>query len=115
MAQELEWAFTTLDRDPRVKVIVLTGSGDTFCAGADLEIGFSVGEKGKKLNLGDYRDRWVSYTIITTDFVYDPLNSRIEERNKQLTRDMKTTAAAALPSPSTAAASPPSPQCKDPP
>ncbi|GLA23098.1 hypothetical protein AnigIFM63326_006726 [Aspergillus niger] len=56
MAQELEWAFTTLDRDPRVKVIVLTGSGDTFCAGADLEIGFSVGEKGKKLNLGDYRD-----------------------------------------------------------
>lgn len=59
MAQELEWAFTTLDRDPRVKVIILTGSGDTFCAGADLEIGFSVGEKGKeKLNLRDYRDRW---------------------------------------------------------
>ncbi|GLA61714.1 hypothetical protein AtubIFM55763_011055 [Aspergillus tubingensis] len=57
MAQELEWAFTTLDRDPRVKVIILTGSGDTFCAGADLEIGFSVGEKGKKkLNLRDYRD-----------------------------------------------------------
>ncbi|XRM39712.1 hypothetical protein ABZX51_003058 [Aspergillus tubingensis] len=57
MAQELEWAFTTLDRDPRVKVIILTGSGDTFCAGADLEIGFSVGEKGKeKLNLRDHRD-----------------------------------------------------------
>ncbi|PYH36865.1 enoyl-CoA hydratase/isomerase family protein [Aspergillus neoniger CBS 115656] len=57
MAQELEWAYTTLDRDPRVKVIILTGSGDTFCAGADLEIGFSVGEKGKeKLNLRDYRD-----------------------------------------------------------
>ncbi|GKZ40049.1 hypothetical protein AbraIFM66950_002087 [Aspergillus brasiliensis] len=56
MAEELEWAFTTLDRDPRVKVIILTGSGDTFCAGADLEIGFSVGEEGKKVNLGDYRD-----------------------------------------------------------
>jgi len=29
------------DVDERVKVIVLTGAGKTFCAGADLDIGFS--------------------------------------------------------------------------
>ena len=30
------------DVDERVKCIVLTGAGKTFCAGADLEIGFGA-------------------------------------------------------------------------
>ncbi|RAL12033.1 enoyl-CoA hydratase/isomerase family protein [Aspergillus homomorphus CBS 101889] len=53
MATELEWAFTTLDRDERVKVIILTGAGDTFCAGADLEIGFPNNKQERPI---DHRD-----------------------------------------------------------
>ncbi|RAH82599.1 enoyl-CoA hydratase/isomerase family protein [Aspergillus japonicus CBS 114.51] len=53
MATELEWAFTTLDRDERVKVIVLTGAGDTFCAGADLDIGFPDNKQERPI---DHRD-----------------------------------------------------------
>ena len=37
---EFEEVFDMFDRDDRVKAIVLTGSGDAFCAGADLEVGF---------------------------------------------------------------------------
>ncbi|PYH49914.1 enoyl-CoA hydratase/isomerase family protein [Aspergillus saccharolyticus JOP 1030-1] len=53
MATELEWAFTTLDRDERVKVIIVTGAGDTFCAGADLDIGFLENKQERPI---DHRD-----------------------------------------------------------
>ncbi|MEZ4333707.1 MAG: enoyl-CoA hydratase-related protein [Myxococcota bacterium] len=36
MASELNDALVRLDRDDRVRVIVLTGAGSTFCVGADL-------------------------------------------------------------------------------
>ncbi|KAA8643675.1 hypothetical protein EYZ11_003391 [Aspergillus tanneri] len=45
MAEDLVKAFTLFDHDDRVKTIVLTGAGDTFCAGADLEIGFGGGKE----------------------------------------------------------------------
>lgn len=45
MMLDLENAFTLFDLDDRVKVIVLTGAGKTFCAGADLEIGFQGGQE----------------------------------------------------------------------
>ncbi|MFR9807227.1 enoyl-CoA hydratase-related protein [Pseudonocardia sp. RS010] len=35
MHDEYRWICKTLDDDPRVRVIVLTGSGNTFCIGAD--------------------------------------------------------------------------------
>jgi enoyl-CoA hydratase/carnithine racemase len=35
MEQELRWAMATADDDPAVRVIVLTGDGRGFCAGAD--------------------------------------------------------------------------------
>lgn len=54
MAEDLEKAFGMFDVDERVKVVVLTGSGNTFCAGADLEIGFSGGQKERTQ---DHRDR----------------------------------------------------------
>lgn len=41
MSDEICTAYTILDRDPRVKAIVMTGHGRMFCAGADLEQGFS--------------------------------------------------------------------------
>src|SRR5262249_52502384 len=36
MGYELGHAFSTLDADDAVRVIVVTGAGSTFCAGADL-------------------------------------------------------------------------------
>lgn len=35
MNAEYRWLMDSLDRDPRVRVVVLTGSGDQFCVGAD--------------------------------------------------------------------------------
>ncbi|KAK5048948.1 hypothetical protein LTR84_005369 [Exophiala bonariae] len=46
MRQDLERAYGLIDIDERVKVVVLTGEGRSFCAGADLEIGFLGGKKG---------------------------------------------------------------------
>jgi enoyl-CoA hydratase/carnithine racemase len=42
MVDELVSAFDTLSSDPRVRAIVVTGSGRMFCAGADLEGGLKT-------------------------------------------------------------------------
>ncbi|KAJ9646059.1 uncharacterized protein PV06_01901 [Exophiala oligosperma] len=44
MRQDLERVYELVNIDPRVKVVVLTGAGRSFCAGADLDIGF-IGAK----------------------------------------------------------------------
>lgn len=61
MGQSLERVFRTVDRDERVKVVVLTGAGKTFCAGADLDIGFSG---AGKTTPEEYRDRLLLYSRI---------------------------------------------------
>jgi methylglutaconyl-CoA hydratase len=49
MLDELLEAYGELERDPNVRVVVLTGEGDSFCAGADLNYmkhtaNFTLGE-----------------------------------------------------------------------
>jgi enoyl-CoA hydratase/carnithine racemase len=41
MMHDFELCYPMFDVDERVKCVVLTGAGKTFCAGADLEIGFN--------------------------------------------------------------------------
>src|SRR3984957_16918771 len=51
MEQEVRAAFDQADRDENVRVIILTGAGRGFCAGADMSLLSSVAERGL-----DYRD-----------------------------------------------------------
>lgn len=46
MTHELETSFDLLSLDPRVKAIVVTGSGKMFCAGADLDGGKGLSYNG---------------------------------------------------------------------
>ena len=52
MMNDLINVYGMFDVDERVKVVVLTGAGKTFCAGADLDIGF----QGGKERVMDHRD-----------------------------------------------------------
>ena len=54
MMEDLELVYPKFDVDERVKCIVLTGAGDSFCAGADLQMGF--GALGRTERLNDNRD-----------------------------------------------------------
>ncbi|CEL03685.1 hypothetical protein ASPCAL04831 [Aspergillus calidoustus] len=63
MQESLIKLYTLFDVDPRVKAIVLTGSGSAFCAGMDLNIGFGArGKASDQLSFGktqrnlDHRD-----------------------------------------------------------
>ncbi|KAJ5833617.1 hypothetical protein N7474_001928 [Penicillium riverlandense] len=53
MMRDFEKVYPMFDVDERVKVVVLTGAGKTFCAGADLEIGFPQTQKERPV---DHRD-----------------------------------------------------------
>lgn len=53
MIVELQQAFTHLAIDPETKVIVLRGTGKSFCAGADLEYMRDISAFGPEENLAD--------------------------------------------------------------
>jgi enoyl-CoA hydratase/carnithine racemase len=57
MMFDFEKVYPMFDVDERVKVVFLTGAGKTFCAGADLDIGFHGGQE----RIMDYRDRYVRH------------------------------------------------------
>lgn len=62
MEAELHRAFDAADADRAVKVIILTGAGDSFCAGYDLE-GAAPGEKKVTMDpagktLAEYLEQW---------------------------------------------------------
>ncbi|WP_280764174.1 enoyl-CoA hydratase/isomerase family protein [Prescottella agglutinans] len=54
----LERAFMDLGADPEVRAIVLTGTGSTFCSGADLATGFPQLPSGHDDLLGTLRRRF---------------------------------------------------------
>jgi len=56
MVNELLWALDDAKEDPKVRAVVLTGSGEAFCAGADLsQMGAAAGEPALSAR-GDFAD-----------------------------------------------------------
>lgn len=53
MIQELTKVFSTLSKDKETRVIILTGNGESFCAGADLNWMKKMANFTKKENLED--------------------------------------------------------------
>ncbi|MBN1849686.1 MAG: enoyl-CoA hydratase/isomerase family protein [Deltaproteobacteria bacterium] len=60
MRKELIHLFSEADRDDAVRVVVVTGDGDAFCAGADLSSGGDTFDQsikdGKKVSWNEHRD-----------------------------------------------------------
>ncbi len=53
MISELTQAFTQLSKDPKIRVILLTGAGNSFCAGADLHWMKKMARYSAKENVAD--------------------------------------------------------------
>jgi enoyl-CoA hydratase/carnithine racemase len=60
MRKELIGIFAAADRDDSVRVVVVTGAGKAFCAGADLSSGGSAFDRtvqeGHKVPISEHRD-----------------------------------------------------------
>ncbi len=60
MGKELEMIFEEADRDDSIRVVVVTGAGKAFCAGADLSYGvqtFDVSRReGRDIPMEEHRD-----------------------------------------------------------
>jgi len=60
MRKELIKIFAEADRDDMVRVVVVTGAGEAFCAGADLSHGGSTFDQhkkdGREVKINEHRD-----------------------------------------------------------
>jgi len=56
MHDELITIFAEADMDDAVRVVVVTGAGKAFCAGADLSGGGSTFDRSEKTTISDHRD-----------------------------------------------------------
>ncbi|MEZ4336434.1 MAG: enoyl-CoA hydratase-related protein [Sandaracinaceae bacterium] len=62
MVNELLYALDDAKDDPEVRVVVITGAGEAFCAGGDLKQMSSGGEGPKLEPKGDYADLLARFT-----------------------------------------------------
>lgn len=60
LLNELETIYNLINSDERVRAVVLTGNGKAFCAGADLEVGFSglLAHKKSPEAFNKFRDQY---------------------------------------------------------
>jgi methylglutaconyl-CoA hydratase len=65
MIEQLSEAFLDLGEDPEVRVIVLSGRGKSFSAGADVEFMKRQGEAPRELNLANARSIAEMFRIIS--------------------------------------------------
>jgi enoyl-CoA hydratase/carnithine racemase len=56
MRDELITIFTEADQDDAVRVLVVTGAGDAYCAGSDLSGGSSSFDQTNNARISDHRD-----------------------------------------------------------
>ena len=56
MRKELIELFTEADRDDGVRVVLVTGAGSAFCAGADLSAGGSTFDRSNETSISGHRD-----------------------------------------------------------
>lgn len=56
MRKELIALFAEADKDDAVRVVVVTGAGGAFCAGADLSAGGSTFDRSEETSISEHRD-----------------------------------------------------------